>query len=414
MKRIDSPAVLLLLCAVVAGCQQAQSQTPGQMAPPPPKVEYTMPQMKPVSDYEVFTGHTGANNTVDVKAQNVSGYLMKVDFEDGADVKEGQVLFEIDDHTYVADLANKEALVVQAQRHAERTKANFDRADREKKEQEKKNNGVRSISQEQYDQYRFDWIEAEAALQAAIATRDYSKLNVGYTKVRAPLTGRVGRRMVDPGNFVTAGAAATGATVLATIVADDPIYGYFDVDEHTVVRLRRLIEQGKIKSNQDLPVSLAIWDETGFPHPGAINFIDVRLDPQTGTTEFRGTFANHDHLLTPGLFIRVRLPVGAPHDALVIPEAALEIDQGRQFVYVINAKDEAVYTPVETGPQYPGEMRVIESGLKTSDRVVVSGLQRVVRSGMKVVPAEWKPPEQAKGGEKPAENAKPPAAGGAH
>jgi RND family efflux transporter MFP subunit len=357
MKRIDSAALLLLLCAVIAGCQKAQSQTPGQMAPPPPKVEYTMPQMKPVTDYEVFEGHTAANNSVDVKAQNVSGYLMKVDFEDGADVKEGDVLFEIDDHTYVADLQNKEALVVQAQRHAERTKANFDRAEQEEKEQEKKNKGgIRSISAEQYDQYRFDWIEAEAALQAAIATRDLSKLNVGYTKVRAPLSGRVGRRMVDPGNFVTAGAAATGATVLATIVADDPIYGYFDVDEHTLVRIRRLIEHGKVKRNQELPVSLAIEDEyeTGFPHPGSINFIDVRLDPQTATNEFRGTFANHDHLLTPGLFIRVQLPVGAPHDAVVIPEAALAIDQGRQFVYVINANNEAVYTPVETGPQYPG------------------------------------------------------------
>jgi RND family efflux transporter MFP subunit len=409
MTRIHLIAIMLLFCAGAAGCQQAQSQTPGQ-APqmPPPKVEYSMPQMKQVSDFEDFTGHTAANNSVDVKAQNVSGYLVKVDFVDGAEVKEGDVLCEIDDHTYVADLQNKEALVVAAQRHAERTKSNFDRAELEKKM------NAHAISQEQYDQYRFDWIEAEAALQAAIALRDSSKLNVGYTKIRAPLSGRVGRRMVDPGNFVAAGAAASGATVIATIVADDPIYGYFDVDEHTAVRIRRLIEQGKIKRNQDFPVSLAIWDETGFPHPGMVNFIDNRLDPQTGTVEFRGTFANHDHLLTPGLFIRVRLPLGPPHEALVIPEAALEIDQGRQFVYVINAKDEAVYTPVETGPQYPGEMRVIESGLKTSDRIVVSGLQRVVRSGMKVVPSEWKPPESSKGGAKAVESAKPPSAGGTH
>ncbi len=193
-----------------------------------------MPQMKPVTDYEVFEGHTAANNSVDVKAQNVSGYLMKVDFEDGADVKEGDVLFEIDDHTYVADLQNKEALVVQAQRHAERTKANFDRAEQEEKEQEKKNKGgMRSISAEQYDQYRFDWIEAEAALQAAIATRDLSRLNVGYTKVRAPLSGRVGRRMVDPGNFVTAGAAATGVRCLRR---SSPMIRFMDTSTWTSTR----------------------------------------------------------------------------------------------------------------------------------------------------------------------------------
>jgi RND family efflux transporter MFP subunit len=406
MKSILCICLLLLSCVAITGCEHAQSQTPGQAPPPPPpKVEYTMPQVKQVTDHEDFTGHTAANNAVDVKAQNVSGYLVKVDFVDGAEVKKNDVLFELDDRTYVADLQNKEALVVQAQRHAERTKSNFDRAELEKKL------NAHAISQEQYDQYRFDWIEAEAALQAATATRDLSKLNVEYTKVRAPISGRVGRRLVDPGNFVAPGTVASAATVLATIVSDDPIYGYFDVDEHTVVRLRRLVEQGKIKHSQDFPVSLAIWDETGFPHPGTVNFVDNRLDPQTGTIEFRGSFANHDHLLTPGLFIRVRLPVGLPHDALTIPEAALAIDQGRQFVYVINAKNEAVYTPVETGPQYPGELRVIESGLKTSDRVVVSGLQRVARSGMKVDPKEWKPADSPKSGEKTAAGAEPQAAG---
>jgi RND family efflux transporter MFP subunit len=393
MKRIHFTAIVLLLCAAVTGCQQAQSQTPGQAVQlPPPKVEYTMPQVKPVTDYEEFTGHTAANNSVDLKAQSVSGYLVKVDFVDGAEVSEGTVLFEIDARPYEALLNQAKAKVTQ-----DEAQLKFDEAEYQRDLILVQHQAVSNSDLDKVHAARDVDLANIVADKAAVSA---AELNVGYTKVRAPFSGRVGRRMVDPGNFVAAGAAASGATVLTTIVADDPIYGYFDVDEHTVVRLRRLVEQRKVNRDIDLPVSLAIWDETDFPHPGSINFIDNRLDPQTGTIEFRGTFANHDHLLNPGQFIRVRLPIGPPHDAVVIPEAALEIDQGRQFVYVINAKNEAVYTPVETGSPYPGEMRVIEKGLSTGDRVVISGLQRVARSGMKVEPKEWKPPEASKRAEK--------------
>lgn len=393
MKPIHWIGLLLLSCATIAGCEHAQSQTPGQAPPlPPPKVEYTMPQVKPVTDYEVFTGHTAANNSVDLKAQSVSGYLVKVNFVDGAEVKEGAVLFEIDPRPYEALLNQAKAKVTQDEAQLKYDEAEYQR-------------DLTLVQHKAVSQSDLDKVHAArdvdlANIAADKAAVSAAELNVGYTKVCAPLSGRVGRRMVDPGNFVAAGAAAGGATVLATIVADDPIYGYFDVDEHTLVRLRRLVEQGKLKREENAPVSLGIWDETSFPHPGTINFVDNRLDPQTGTMEYRGTFPNHDHMLTPSMFIRARLPIGPPHNAIVVPEAALEIDQGRQFVYVINGKNEAVYTPVETGPQYPGELRVIESGLSTSDRVVVSGLQRVARSGMKVEPKEWKPPEASKGAEK--------------
>jgi RND family efflux transporter MFP subunit len=393
MNRIHWSGILFLSCLALAGCEHAQSQTPGQVVQlPPPKVEYTMPQVKPVTDYEVFTGHTAANNSVDLKAQSVSGYLVKVDFVDGAEVSEGAVLFEIDARPYEALLNQAKAKVTQ-----DEAQLKFDEAEYQRDLILVQHQAVSNSDLDKVHAARDVDLANIVADKAAVSA---AELNVGYTKVRAPLSGRVGRRMVDPGNFVAAGAAASGATVLTTIVADDPIYGYFDVDEHTVVRLRRLVEQRKVNRDIDLPVSLAIWDETDFPHPGSINFIDNRLDPQTGTIEFRGTFANHDHLLNPGQFIRVRLPIGPPHDAVVIPEAALEIDQGRQFVYVINGKNEAVYTPVETGPQYPGELRVIEKGLSTGDRVVVSGLQRVARSGMKVEPKEWKPAEASKGAEK--------------
>ncbi|HEV3415690.1 MAG TPA: efflux RND transporter periplasmic adaptor subunit [Pirellulales bacterium] len=374
--------ILLLSSVAIAGCQQAQSQTPSPAAPKPPEVFYTMPQMKEVTDIEDFTGHTEAVKMVQVRSR-VSGYLIKVNFVDGADVKEGDVLFEIDSRPYVADLENKKSVVVQNERHTERLKADYDRG--------QKMLASKAISQEQFDQYHFDYIESQAALQAATHNRDSSQLNVDFTRVTAPISGKVSRRLVDPGNLVLA-----DNTELTTIVSEDPIYGYFDVDEHTLLKVRHLIKERKIGKEDDSPVMLALSDENGFPHPGTINFIDNQLDEQTGTLRFRGTFPNHDHFISPGLFIRVRLPIGEPHQAVVLPESALGTDQGHKFVFVVNEKSEAIYTPVEVGPPYAGEMRVIEKGLTTSDRVVASGLQRV-RSGMKVEAKELKPVESANG-----------------
>jgi RND family efflux transporter MFP subunit len=378
MKPVTVLGLGLLLIAAIAGCERAQSQTPAPGAKPPaPEVYYRLPETRQVTDYEDFTGHTDAVKTVQIRSR-VSGYLMKVNFVDGAEVKENEVLFEIDSRPYLADLKNKEALVVQSQRHSERLKSDFERAE--------KMLPTHAISQEQYDQYRFDYIESQSALQAASASRDSSQLNVDYTKVLAPISGKVSRRLVDPGNLVLA-----DNTPLTTIVSEDPIYGYFDIDEHTLLKLRRLIEQGKIKKESDAPVSLALSDEPGFPHPGTINFVDNQIDAQTGTLRFRGVFENHDHLLSPGLFIRVRLPVGLPHQALVIPESAVNTDQGRKFVWVVNGKNEATYTAVEVGAPYPGELRVIDKGLNTGDRVIVSGLQRVARSGIVVDAKALKP-----------------------
>ncbi len=374
---------MLAVLTAAAGCELRLSATPTtpQGPPPPPQVYYTLPEPQLITDYEDFTGHTEAVKKVDVRSR-VTGYLLQVNFEDGAEVSKGDVLFEIDDTPFLADLANKEALVVQSQRHVERLKSDFDRAQRMVAANPK------SISQEQFDQYRFDYIEAQSALEAAIANRKLSKQNVDWSKIIAPISGKVSRRMVDPGNLVVADSAGT---LLTTIVTEDPIYGYFDVDEHTLLRLHRLIEQGKIKKDLDSPVSLALSDEEGFPHSGTINFVDNQVDTQTGTIRFRGVFKNSDRMLSPGLFIRARLPIGEPHQALVIPESAINTDQGRKFVWVVNAKNQATYTSIDVGAPYPGERRVIESGLNTGDRVIVSGLQRIARSGLVVAAKELKP-----------------------
>ena len=202
-----------------------------------------------------------------------------------------------------------------------------------------------------------------------------AKLNLTFTKVLAPFTGRISQRLVDPGNLIVA-----DTTPLTTIVTEDPIYAYFFVDEHTLLRVRRLNEKNKVKSMQDTrpEVQLGLTDEGDeFPHKGTINFEDNQVDQQTGTLRLRGIFPNADRLLSPGLFVRIRLPIGQPHDALVIPEEALGTDQGRKFLYVVDDKNIAQYRPVTVGSAYGDGMRVVTEGLTAGERVVVNGLQRV-------------------------------------
>ena len=252
MQRIVWASIGLLMAVAVAGCERAQSQT----QPPPPKppiVYYTQPQSQQITDFEDFTGHTEAVKTVQIRAR-VSGYLVKVNFEDGAEVKEGDVLFEIDSRPYVADLENKEALVAQNERHLQRLNSDYDRA--------QKMLASKAISQEQFDQYRYDDIEEQATLRAAKASRDLAQLNVDFTQVRAPISGKASRRLVDAGNLVIA-----DTTALTTIVSEDPIYGYFDIDEHTLLRIRRLVEEGKIKSEADSPVRLRALGRNGLSAP---------------------------------------------------------------------------------------------------------------------------------------------------
>jgi RND family efflux transporter MFP subunit len=360
---------LLLSFAVIVGCERAKSEV--VTAAKPPEAYYLLPVAKQVVDHEDFTGHTQAIKTVTVRAR-VSGYLVKVNFIDGAHVNEGNVLFEIDSRLYQADYDRLQATVVQNQRHTARTQQDLDRAD--------KLIGSKAISQEQYDQYLFDNLESKAALKSAEAALETASLNLAFTKVTSPVTGRVSNRMVDPGNLVVA-----DNTPLTTIVSEDPVWAYFDIDEHTSLRIQRLDDKTQIKSQHaaDKVVYLGLVDEKGFPHKGTIDFVDNQVDTQTGTLRLRGVFSNTDGLLTPGLFVRIRLPIGEPHDALIIPERALQTDQGRKFVYVVNADNGVEYRGVTVGDIFSEGTRIVEAGLKPEDRVIVSGLQRV-KPGVKV------------------------------
>jgi len=353
----------------IAGCAEAP---PAVVAPKPPVVMVALPVTKEVVDFEDFTGRTEAVASVDVRAR-ATGYLEKILFTDGATVKEDQPLFEIDARPYQAEYERAEAELAQSVAAVSRFDADFRRATSLLAQ--------RAMSREIYDKIAADRSEAEGTVGVAKAKLSLAKLNLEYTTVEAPISGRASRRAVDIGNLVEA-----NTTLLTSIVALDPMNISFDVDERTVLRLRRLSEEGRFESTEkdQIPIRFGLADEEGYPHDGKIDFLENKVDIGTGTLRMRGVFGNPDHFYSPGLFVRVRLFVGKPHYAILVPERAIGTDQGQKFVYVVGPKDEIQYRPIKTGSLNDG-MRVVEKGLAAKERVVVNGLQRI-RPGAKVVP----------------------------
>ena len=380
MERVQNYIVLLTLilgCAATAGCvRPAQSQQAATPPPSkPPEVFVNLPTTGEITDYEDFTGRTVASKTIEIRAR-VTGYLDKIDFKEkeGGDVEQGALLFEIDPRPYEAEVARNRASLLLAESHLKRVQLDFDRAE--------KLVGSKSISREQYDLASGDRSEARANIEVMKANLDVANLNLRFTKVRAPIGGRVSRTQLDPGNLVKA-----DETILTTIVSIDPIYAYFELDERTLLRIRRYTEEGRIKggdSQRAVPVSMGLADEEGYPHHGTVNFVDNRLDPTTGTLQVRGVFQNTDRMLSPGLFVRVRLPIGQPYKALLVSEESLGTDQGQKFVYVVDKDNVAQYRRVEVGKLQQGR-RVVLKGVAEDDHIVVSGLQRV-RPGAVVQP----------------------------
>jgi RND family efflux transporter MFP subunit len=236
-----------------------------------------------------------------------------------------------------------------------------------------------AMSREEIDRITADRTEAQGMLMVNEAARDLAALNLGFTKVSAPLSGRISSRAIDPGNLVKA-----DDTVLTTIVSLDPIYVVFDLDERTLLRLKRLIREKKIDWSVEagLKVLVGLADEEAFPHEGMINFADNRVEPDTGTWRLRGRFDNPDHALSPGLFVRVRLPIGQEYTATLVAEEALGTDQGQKFLYVVDEAGKVEYRRIKVGRVHNG-LRVISVGLTSGEKVVVSGLQRV-RQGIEV------------------------------
>jgi RND family efflux transporter MFP subunit len=364
-------ASVLGFALILAGCAHKPAEVP-TAAPTPVMVSH--PVEREVTDFADFTGRVTAVDSVEVRAR-VGGYLAKVNFKEGALVKQGDVLFEIDPRPYqaqvnhdIGQIATNEAVLKRARADNARNKAVAARS-------------PGAVTQQELDQFQASEDEALGVLETSRATLENSQLNLAFTKVTSPVNGRVSRYFVTVGNLVV-----QDQSLLTTIVSVDPMYVYFDVDENTVLRVRQLIREGKAKSARDpgtkLPVLLGLENEKGMPHQGIVDFVDNQINPRTGTLHVRGVFPNQDESLAPGYFARVRVPIGQPHKALLVSDRAIDTDQGQKIVYVVSEKNEVVSRPIRTGEVHNGQ-RVIEEGIQPGERVIVTGLQNV-RPGMTV------------------------------
>ncbi len=382
----SAPAVprllAVLLALLAAACGPAGPPPP----PPPPAVTVATPLVRQVTDWDEYTGRVAAVHSVEVRAR-VGGYLESVHFTDGALVREGDLLFVIDPRPYQVALDEARAGLTQARVRLDLAAKNLDRAQRLVVSS--------TISEEALDVRTKERREAEAGLQAAEAAERAAALDLGYTRIRAPISGRIGRKLVTGGNLVRAGNQ--DPTLLTTIVSVDPVHVYFTADERSFLRYMRLAEEGVRPSSRDVAnaVRLQLADEEGFPHLGHMDFVDNQVDQATGTMQGRALFPNPDGVLTPGLFGRIQLRGEGPYEALVVPDQAIATDQAQRIVYVVGADNVAVPRPVTLGRTL-GALRVIRRGLAATDRVVINGIQRV-RPGLPVAPEDGTIPEPADG-----------------
>ena len=364
--RLRSAAVVLLAGWLASGCEKAQS------APPPPQVTVAPAIRRTVTDEDQFTGHFESVNSVDVRPR-VGGFVERVAFTEGAIVHQGDVLFSIDARPFEAEVARAEAVLAQARTRKELADMELERAQRLVSTQ--------AISREELDARTSGRAESDAAIKGAEAALRLAKLNLDWTVVRAPITGRVSRAEVTTGNLVQAGPA--GATLLTTIVSLDPMYVYFDSDEQAYLKYMRAQPGAAGRRTSGRTVYVGLANESGFPHEGSVDFVDNRVDRSAGTIRIRAVVPNKSMLFTPGLFARVRLVDGTPHDATLIQDRAIGTDQDRKFVLVLKDDNTLDYRPITTGRLIDG-LRTVESGLEPGERVVVNGQMRV-RPGMKVV-----------------------------
>jgi membrane fusion protein, multidrug efflux system len=334
--------------------------------PPVPVVPVGKPALRQVIDHADFTGRTAAAQSVEVRAR-VTGYLVKAPFKEGSEIKAGDVLFEIDPRPYQAQYDNALAQV-------ELHKASLKLAKLNNKRILEISRTPGAVSQQELDQNRAAVEEAEVRLKASQATLDIHKLNLDFTRVRSPINGKVSRCHLTPGNLVT-----QDQTLLTTIVSLEPMYVYFNMEERILLPIHRAINEGKVKGEADgvKPIHMGLQGEDGHPHEGTINFINNRIDTDTGGIEVRGVFANPRPaggvaLLLPGMFVRVRLPIGSPYTSLVLPDRAVVMDKGEAFVFVVTAKNTLERRPVQLGPQQDGGLRVVRSGVTAEDLVVLN------------------------------------------
>ena len=366
--RIALALLSLFGAATLAACS-SQAAPEAQM-PPPPAVSVAEVVAREVRQWDEFTGHIEAVESVELRPR-VSGYIEKINYDEGQEVAKGDVLFVIDQRRYRAALAQAEAELARARTQAELARSEAVRARRLADQ--------RAISTEELDQREAAVAQAEAAVRAAAATRDVAALEMEFTEVRAPISGRAGRALVTAGNLVS---TEPNGTVLTTIVSMDPVYVVFEGDEQTYLRFTREAQtSGAARS----PVRVGLSGEEGHPHQGVLDFLDNRVDPATGTITARAVLPNPQRLFTPGLFARVKLLGSERFDAVLLDPKAVLTDQDRQYVYVLGPENRALRRDVTLGRTVDG-LRMVRSGLQPGETVIVHGVQKVFFPGMPVAP----------------------------
>lgn len=371
--RLAALGLALLLAGVgLATAFKPDSSPARERGPGAPVVTVTHPRERKITEWDEFTGRFQAVQHVDVRAR-VSGYLESVHFQEGQIVHQGDLLFIIDPRPYQAAVSRAEGALAQAQSRLKLAQLDLARGERLLKKS--------AISREEVDKRRATLQETQAGVEVAQAELRTAQLNLGYTRITAPVTGRISSRHVDVGNLIASGASAQ---VLTTIVSLDPVYFVFNVSEDEYLKFERLCKQDDLSGDTGRPAQLRLLDEQGWSHKGHIDFVDNSLDPGTGTLRMRAVFPNPDGVLRPGLFGRLRLSPAGPQKALLIPDAAVVSDQASKMVLTVAADGTVKPQPVKLGPLY-GRMRVVKSGLSPADQVIVQGLLRA-RPGSKVTP----------------------------
>ncbi|AMZ70319.1 MULTISPECIES: multidrug efflux RND transporter periplasmic adaptor subunit MexE [Pseudomonas] len=364
LSKLRFPLALLAML-VMSAC----GKTPDTAASmPPAKVSVAKVLEQPVNEWDEFTGRLEAPETVEIRPR-VSGQIDEVAFTEGALVKKGDLLFQIDPRPFQAEVRRLEAQLAQARATATRSENEAQRGERLRLSN--------AISAELADSRTSAAQEARAAAAAIQAQLDLAKLNLSFTRVTSPISGRVSRAAITAGNLVTA-----DVTPLTSVVSTDKVYAYFDADERVFLKYTQLARQGQ--RGQATPVYMGLSNEDGNPHQGQMNFVDNQVNPQTGTIRGRAVFDNKDGAYTPGLYARLKLVGSGTYAAVLINDEAVGTDLGKKFVLVMDAENKPAYRAVELGPKIEG-LRIVRSGLSKNDTIIVKGLQRA-RPGAPVTP----------------------------
>jgi len=360
----------MFLSVLLVGCDDGVAQN---AVPQAPAVSAADVVVKSISQWDSFNGRIEAVESVQLRPR-VSGYIDKVNYTDGQEVKKGEVLFTIDDRTYRAALEQAQANLARAKTQASLARSEANRTD--------KLVNTNLVSREEWEQRRAAATQAQADIRAAQAAVDAAQLNLDFTKVTAPIDGRASRALITSGNLVTAGDTAS---VLTTLVSQKTVYVYFDVDESTYLHYQNLARsgQGASSNHTALPVEIGLTGEEGYPHQGKVDFLDNQLTPSTGTIRMRALLDNAQRQFTPGLFARVRLPGSAEFKATLIDDKAVLTDQDRKYVYIVDKEGKAQRRDITPGRLADG-LRIVRQGLNPGDKVIVEGLQKVFMPGMPV------------------------------